>query len=63
MTDNKDYYHKRGEKDASEGKYNPPHGFIDEATTIHKSGIEKNLMENKAYRDGYENTKSQIKKD
>lgn len=62
MSNNKEYYHNKGEQDKAEGKgYNPPHGIIDDLTTWSKSGCDKNIEENSAYKSGYTNTENQLK--
>jgi len=57
---NKDYYHDEGEKDASEGEYNPPHGLLDDLTTWSDSGMKQMNEENEAYNKDYSHTKGQI---
>lgn len=59
---NKEYYHDLGGQHAAEGRYDPPHGFIDEFTTLTESGYEKNQEENDAYDKGFENGREQIRK-
>lgn len=57
-----EYYHNKGQEDASDGNYDPPHGFIDELSTWSESGIEKMVEETNAYDGGYFSTKAQIDK-
>lgn len=60
MSDNKEYYHNKGEEDASNGKYNPPHGIGDSLTTWSSSEMQRHIEENEAYNKGYSHTKGQI---
>jgi hypothetical protein len=64
MSNNKDYYHDKGEQDRAKGpgNYNPPHGIIDDLSTWTDSGMKKNREENQAYRQGWTNTDEQVKK-
>lgn len=55
----KQYYHNKGEQDAADGKYNPPHGLVDEFTTWDERGMQKIVDENTAYKEGYSNTQNQ----
>ena len=55
----REYYHNKGQEDAQKGKYEPPHGIVDDLTTWSKSGIRENSEENQAYREGYANQKGQ----
>jgi hypothetical protein len=52
-------YHDKGQKDGSEGKYEPPHGIIDDLTTWSSEGMERNRDDNEAYNVGYHNAKDQ----
>ena len=58
---NKEYYHNKGQKDRSEGKYKPPHSAFDELATWSTSKLERMKEENDSYNQGYEQTDSQIK--
>ncbi len=55
----KDYYHNKGQQDYSEGRYEPPHGLLDDLLTWGSSGMQSNLEENRAYDDGYSNARDQ----
>jgi hypothetical protein len=59
MPDNKQHYHDKGEADAQNRDYNPPHGLFDSLTTWSERGSERNSEENDAYNKGYENGKEQ----
>jgi|SRR3989344_7657801 len=55
-----EYYHNKGQQDASDGDYDPPHGLIDELSTWSDSGIENLVSENEDYDRGFYSTKAQI---
>jgi hypothetical protein len=52
-------YHNDGEKDASEGKYEPPHDILDDLITFSPEKREKMHEENDSYNDGWNNTHDQ----
>ena len=58
-SDSKKYYHNKGQEDAKKGKYETPHGILDDLTTWSESGMNKNIEDNTAYKKGYANTKGQ----
>ena len=62
MNNDLEYYHNKGQEDASDENYNPPHGLVDEISTWSGSGIEKMVEETEAYDRGYYGTKAQIDK-
>jgi hypothetical protein len=55
----KEYYHDKGEQDASDGKYDRPHGVLDEFSTWTKSGMDKHQEDNDSYDRGYSHGKGQ----
>jgi len=59
--DRKEYYHDKGEQDSSKGKYDAPHGIIDDLTTWSGSGMKINQEDNEAYNTGWRNTDDQKK--
>ena len=60
MSDNKEYYHDKAEKDVAEEKgYNPPHGIVDSLTTWSRSEMERHGEENEAYDKGWDNAQKQ----
>lgn len=62
MSDNKEYYHNKGEQDAAGDKgYNPPHGIFDSLTTWSSREMERHIEENQAYEMGWDNAKEQKK--
>ncbi len=52
-------YHNKGQEDAKKGRYETPHGVLDDLTTWSESGMKKNNEDNTAYKKGYSNTKGQ----
>jgi|GEM_PF-1427108 hypothetical protein len=60
MSDNLEYYHNKGEQDANDRNYDPPHGVLDSLTTWSDSGTERMIEENTAYDQGYFHTRGQI---
>jgi hypothetical protein len=59
-SDNLDYYHNKGQSDAADGDYDPPHGGLDDLVTWSDHGMSKNACENHAYDLGYFHTRGQI---
>jgi len=59
MSNNKEYYHNKGEEDAKEGKYDRPHGVADSLTTWSSSEMQRHIDENEAYDKGYSHAKGQ----
>lgn len=57
-----EYYHNKGQQDAVDRDYDPPHGQIDDLLTWSDSGMEKMRIENQAYDRGYFHTRGQIDK-
>ena len=56
----KEYYHNKGETDASEGKYNPPHYRVEDLIRDIVAGQPKKDAEDiKSYDQGHHHTKSQ----
>lgn len=53
-------YHVKGQKDASKGNYNVPHGIGTELTTFSSERAQRHIDENRAYREGHAGTKGQI---
>lgn len=53
--------HNRGEKDASEGEYNLPHGMSDSIFTWGRD-TDKDRQENEDYNKGWTNTHEQLLK-
>lgn len=47
--------HNQGERDAAEGKYDPPHGLLWNSTV----GSDQDRADNKSYDKGYQNGKAQ----
>ena len=58
-SDSEKYYHNKGQEDARKGRYEEPHGIMDDLTTWSDHGMKKGIADNKAYREGYQNTKGQ----
>jgi len=58
-SDSKKHYHNKGQEDAKKGRYETPHGVMDDLTTWSESGMNKNIEDNTAYKKGYANTKGQ----
>lgn len=59
MGDNdKQEYHDKGEQDAAEHTYDPPHGMLD-ITTWSEEGMAKHQEEREAYDKGWDNGKAQ----
>ena len=54
MSDSKDYYQEKAAKDCDEGEFNPPLNLITEI-----GASEKELADDKAYRDSWRNHKDQ----
>lgn len=59
MSSNKEHYHNKGQEDAHDRDYDPPHGVADSLTTWSDSGMERNREENRAYDDGYYHSRGQ----
>ena len=57
MSDSLEYYHNKGEQDAEDENYDPPHALIDEFTDPR---TEKLVEENEAYDQGYYHARGQI---
>lgn len=60
MSDYLEYYHNKGEQDAEDEDYDPPHGILDDLMTWSESGMETMREENEAYDRGYFHTRGQI---
>lgn len=60
MGTHSNYYHNKGEIDAANNNYSPPHGLMDEMLTWSHAGTTCNIEENKAYDQGYFHTRGQI---
>lgn len=58
MADNKQHYHDKGEQDGAKGEYDPPITLGDTFFPMSKDDLE----EDKAYKKGYENARSQKKR-
>lgn len=56
---NKEHYHNKGQEDASRGKYEPPHGLLEDLMTWSPSGCRRIAEDNGAYKEGYRHGKSQ----
>lgn len=57
--DPKQHYHDKGQRDAADRDYEPPHGVVDDLTTWSESGMRRNSEENRAYDQGYFNSRGQ----
>lgn len=55
-------HHNDGQKDASEGKYEAPHGIIEDLFTWTDKGMAHDREDNAAYRSGHDNAANQPKK-
>ena len=58
-SENLQYYHNKGEQDAADEKYDPPHNPIGPFSSLFHS--HRDVEEVVAYNQGYENTKNQKK--
>jgi hypothetical protein len=56
---NKEHYHNKGQSDASDNKYEPPHGIIDDLTTWSDWRTKKHREENESYNEGWSHTDDQ----
>lgn len=56
-----DYYHNKGQEDASQGKYKPPHGLLEDLLDWTARGMKKIAEENSAYNEGWRHAKDQTK--
>jgi len=55
----KEYYHNKGQEDASEGRYDAPHGLADQIFSWSSSEAERHKEENDSYDGGWHHTDSQ----
>jgi len=53
-------HHDKGQSDASEGKYDPPHGIIKDVTTWTPGETRRITEENRDYNKGHEHGKKQM---
>lgn len=56
---NTEHYHNKGQEDAARGKYEPPHGMVEDLTTWSSDAMRKMAEENKAYDEGWRHAKDQ----
>jgi len=59
MSSNDGHYHNKGQEDASDGKYEPPHGVLDSLFTWRSDEMQRHIEENVAYRAGHAQTEGQ----
>jgi len=55
-----EYYHNKGQQDAVENDYDPPHGIADSLLTWSEEGMEDHITENRAYDLGFFHTRGQL---
>lgn len=55
----KEYYHNKGQEDYSRGRYEKPHGILDEFLRWSESGMREVREDNSAYDSGWGHAKSQ----
>jgi len=55
----KNYYHNKGQEDYAAGKYEPPHGLLEDILTWSESGTREISEDNGAYDEGYGHAQSQ----
>lgn len=63
---NKQHYHKKGQKDASKGEYDPPHSGIIDAidrgvreVILGRESVERDWEEKESYEKGHRATRDQ----
>ena len=54
-------YHNKGQEDRAAGKYDPPHGLVEDLLTWSSSGCQKIAEENGAYNSGWRHADKQAK--
>ena len=55
----RDYYHDKGQKDYSAGRYEKPHGLGESLLTWGSSKMKSDRRDNESYEKGYGNAKKQ----
>jgi len=55
-----EYYHNKGQSDAADGDYDPPHGLAESLLTWGSDAMHDQIEENEAYDIGYYHTRGQL---